>query len=61
MMTVDEVLAIVPVSRSTLFRMERLKRFPRAHQIADRRKIWFADEVAAWQRNLIKSKVKVVA
>lgn len=52
MMTIDQVLALVPVSRTTLYRMEREGNFPRGIYLSQNRKIWFADEVLAWQRAL---------
>jgi prophage regulatory protein len=52
MLTIDKVLAIVPVSRTTLFKMEREKRFPPCTYISANRRVWFADEIAAWQEAL---------
>lgn len=52
MMTVDQVLALVPVSRSTLDRMVEQGRFPEPVDLSDNRIAWFADEVIAWQNAL---------
>jgi prophage regulatory protein len=52
MLTTDEVLAIVPVSRQTLYRMERDGKFPPSTYISANRRIWFSDEIAAWQEAL---------
>lgn len=52
MLDIDEVLAAIPVSRTTLFRMERDKRFPPSHSISPNRRAWYADEVLAWQKAL---------
>jgi prophage regulatory protein len=49
MLTEREVLEIVPISRSTLWRREREGSFPKGSYISANRKIWFADEIAAWQ------------
>jgi predicted DNA-binding transcriptional regulator AlpA len=49
MLTIAEVLAIVSVSRQTLFRMERDSKFSPCTYISANRRIWFADEIAAWQ------------
>ena len=49
MLSEANVLAIVPVSRSTLLRMEREGKFPRSTYISPNRRVWFADEIAAWQ------------
>jgi predicted DNA-binding transcriptional regulator AlpA len=52
MLTEDEVLEIVPVSRSTLWRMERAGTFPRSVYISKNRRVWFADEICAWQNGV---------
>jgi prophage regulatory protein len=52
MLTTDEVLAIVPISRQTLWRMERDGKFPPCTYISANRRIWFANEIAAWQEAL---------
>jgi predicted DNA-binding transcriptional regulator AlpA len=49
MLTEQEVLALVPFSRSTLWRREREGSFPRGSYISANRKIWFADDIAGWQ------------
>ncbi|MCA1376227.1 AlpA family phage regulatory protein [Bradyrhizobium sp. IC4061] len=48
----DEVLAVIPVSRTTLFRMERDRLFPPSYSISANRRAWYADEVLAWQKAL---------
>ena len=52
MLTIDQVLQIVPVSRTTLYEMEKNKEFPQSHYITANRRVWFEDEVIAWQNNL---------
>jgi prophage regulatory protein len=52
MLNEKQVLAIVPVGRSTLWRMEKAGKFPKAKHIASDRRIWFEDEVIAWQYGL---------
>jgi prophage regulatory protein len=49
MLNEEQVLKIVPVSSSTLLRMERLGKFPRSTYISPNRRIWFEDEIVAWQ------------
>jgi prophage regulatory protein len=49
MMNEKQVLGIVPVSRTTLYRMEKAGRFPRSTYISANRRVWFEDEIAAWQ------------
>jgi len=50
MMTEKQVLALIPVVRSTIWKWVRRGRFPKPVKIATRQKAWYADEVAAWQR-----------
>jgi len=52
MLTAEQVLAMIPVSRTTLFRLERDKMFPQGMAIVPHRKLWFQDEVIAWQKAL---------
>ena len=52
MMSIDQVLALVPVSRTTLWQMETEGRFPKGFYVSSNRKVWFADEVIAWQNAL---------
>lgn len=46
------VLEIVPVGRSTLWRMEKAGRFPRSTYVSLNRRVWFEDEIVAWQNAL---------
>jgi prophage regulatory protein len=52
MLTAEAVLSMIPVSRTTLFRLERDKLFPQGQAITPHRKLWFKDEVIAWQKEL---------
>jgi prophage regulatory protein len=49
MLNEKQVLAIVPVGRTTLYRMEKAGRFPKSTYISPNRRVWFADEIIAWQ------------
>jgi prophage regulatory protein len=49
MLTEKQVLEIVPVGRTTLYRMEKAGRFPRSIYISPNRRVWFEDEIVAWQ------------
>jgi prophage regulatory protein len=49
MLSEKQVLQLVPVSRSTLLRMEKAGRFPRSTYISPNRRIWFEDEIVGWQ------------
>jgi prophage regulatory protein len=51
MISIKEVLKIIPVSRSTLFRKVKDGTFPQSHQIAPMR-VGFFLEVIEWQRKL---------
>jgi prophage regulatory protein len=49
MLNEKQVLEIVPVGRTTLYRMEKAGRFPRSTYISPNRRVWFEDQVIAWQ------------
>lgn len=52
MLNEAQVLEIVPVSATTLWRLERDGKFPRGSFISANKKIWFEDEIIAWQREV---------
>lgn len=52
MLTAEQVMEQVPISRTTLFRMERDELFPQGHLITAHLKLWFEDEIIAWQKAL---------
>jgi prophage regulatory protein len=52
MLNEKQVLGIIPISRTTLFRLEKAGRFPRSTYISPNRRIWFADEIIAWQNTI---------
>jgi prophage regulatory protein len=49
MLNEKQVLVIVPVGRTTLYRMEKAGRFPKSTYISPNRRVWFEDEIIAWQ------------
>jgi prophage regulatory protein len=49
MLNEKQVLQIVPVGRTTLYRMEKTGRFPKSICISPNRRVWFEDEIVAWQ------------
>jgi predicted DNA-binding transcriptional regulator AlpA len=49
MLSEAQVLAIVPVSRTTLYRMEKAGRFPKSTYISPNRRVWYENEIVAWQ------------
>jgi prophage regulatory protein len=52
MLNSDQVLDMIPISRTTLFRMERNGLFPQGQSITPHRKLWWKHEVVAWQKAL---------
>ena len=54
MLNEKQVLQIVPVGRTTLYRMEKAGRFPRSTYISPNRRVWFEDEIIAWQNAVDK-------
>ena len=49
MLTERMVLDLVPISRTTLYRLERAGKFPRSVYVSPNRRFWFRDQVIAWQ------------
>jgi prophage regulatory protein len=49
MLNEAQVLEIVPVSRTTLHRMGKAGSFPKGTYISPNRKVWYEDEIIAWQ------------
>src|ERR1700743_2098601 len=49
MLNEKKVLEIVPVGRTTLYRMEKAGGFPKSTYISPNRRVWFEDEIIAWQ------------
>jgi prophage regulatory protein len=58
MLVEEQVLEIVPVSRSTLWRMERTGKFPRSTYISANRRVWFQDQIVDWQNSVNEFKPK---
>ena len=48
-LNLDDVLSIVPIGRTTLFRMVKHGQFPKPTYISENRRIWYADQVIEWQ------------
>ena len=49
MLSEKQVLEIIPVGRTTLYRMEKAGRFPKSTYISPNRRVWFEDEIIDWQ------------
>ena len=52
MLTAEQVLELIPVSRPTLFRWEKDKLFPQGQMITAHRKLWFRRDIVAWQKDI---------
>jgi predicted DNA-binding transcriptional regulator AlpA len=52
MLTIAKVLEIVPVSRTTLYRMVVAKTFPPSLRITAQVRVWYEDEIVEWQKTL---------
>ena len=52
MMSEKQVLALIPISRTSLYRLERAGKFPRSVYVSPNRRLWFASEISAWQENV---------
>jgi predicted DNA-binding transcriptional regulator AlpA len=50
MLTEEQLLALLPFSRSTLYAMMKRDRFPKGSFVSVNKRIWFLDEVIGWQR-----------
>jgi len=49
MLSEKQLMTLVPLSRSTIWRMEKKGTFPRSTYISPNKRLWFQDEIAAWQ------------
>ena len=52
MLNERQVLEIIPISRTTLYRMEKAGRFPKCIYISPNRRVWYEDEIVAWQNSV---------
>lgn len=52
MLNEKQVLEIVPISRTTLYRLERAGKFPKSVYLSPNRKAWFLDTIVAWQTTI---------
>ena len=50
MLDLNGVLRIVPIARSTLLRMVKRKQFPQPTYISENRRVWYEDQIIAWQK-----------
>jgi prophage regulatory protein len=52
MLNEKQVLQIVPISPTTLWRLEKAGLFPKGTYISPNRKIWYEDEIIKWQTDV---------
>ncbi|MEZ2144927.1 AlpA family phage regulatory protein [Bradyrhizobium sp. DN5] len=52
MLTEQQILALIPIGRATLFRMMKEGVFPRGTFVSPNRRLWLASEIARWQREV---------
>jgi prophage regulatory protein len=52
MLDEKQLLAIVPLGRSTLLRKEKEGKFPKSTYISANRRIWYEDQIVAWQNTV---------
>jgi predicted DNA-binding transcriptional regulator AlpA len=52
MVNQDQLLTIIPVSPTTLWRMEKKGEFPKSTFISANRRVWYLDEIVAWQEQV---------
>ena len=50
MLDEKQVLDIVPLSRTSIYRLEKAGKFPKSIYISPNRRIWYEDDIIAWQR-----------
>jgi prophage regulatory protein len=49
MLNEKQILDVVPLSRTSIYRLEKAGKFPRSTYISANRRVWFEDEIIAWQ------------
>jgi prophage regulatory protein len=52
MLNEKQLLDIIPLSRTSIYRLEKAGRFPRSTYISANRRIWYEDEIVAWQNEV---------
>jgi prophage regulatory protein len=50
MLNEEQLLALLPFSRRTLYGLMKRNQFPRGSFVSENRRVWFEDEVIDWQR-----------
>jgi predicted DNA-binding transcriptional regulator AlpA len=52
MITMEQVLKMVPIGKSTLKRMIKDGRFPSGRYVTPNRRFWLIEEITVWQNSL---------
>jgi len=52
MLSIVEVMKLLSMGRTTIYRLERNGKFPKSRYLTKRRRLYYADEIAQWQRSL---------
>jgi prophage regulatory protein len=52
MLNEKQLLDIVPLSRTSIYRLEKAGKFPRSIYISANRRIWYEDEIVTWQTSV---------
>jgi predicted DNA-binding transcriptional regulator AlpA len=52
MLVEKQVLDRIPMSKTTLWRMEKAGKFPRSTYLSPNRRAWFEDEIIKWQNEV---------
>jgi len=52
----DEVITMTTLSRGSIYRLMAENKFPKQHEIADRRSVWLKSDIEAWMEEKIGDK-----
>jgi predicted DNA-binding transcriptional regulator AlpA len=52
MISMEQILQMIPLHRNTLHRMIKEGAFPKAQLVTPHKKLWFKDEIIRWQKGL---------
>jgi len=52
----DEVITMTTLSRGSIYRLMAKNKFPKQHEIADRRSVWLKSDIEAWMEEKVSDK-----
>ena len=52
----DEVITMTTLSRGSIYRLIAKNKFPKQHEIADRRSVWLKSDIEAWMEEKVSDK-----